>query len=239
MRHVIETPWHWTRAGLYTFLVFYVAGSVGTAIVEPVIPVIVARLELEWSLWEQYYVTNFIVKLVISVLAIWLVRVWLRRSRMRPGRFWGKTVIRWHFLAVAAGLSWTFAQMLIRYAVTGEHDRPPTVDPAFTFSVSLALDLILHGIVVAFSEEAVFRGIVHRACLAQHGPIAGIVLSGLIFGGCHLTMGSTVVGILSVICFGAGSAAILQCSGSLLAASLMHVAANASLYITYYIVYWW
>jgi membrane protease YdiL (CAAX protease family) len=95
--------------------------------------------------------------------------------------------------------------------------------------------IVLMELVVGFSEELVFRGLVLQALLAK-GRMLALLVSSLLFGAVHLVnilYGSavpiTLLQVLGASVFGFGLGAVVLRTGALWPAMLIHALANTAL----------
>jgi hypothetical protein len=102
-------------------------------------------------------------------------------------------------------------------------------------SWSLVAFLVVMELVVGFSEELVFRGLMLRALLPG-GATRAVLVSSALFGLVHLaniiygvSVVVTLLQVLGAFVFGVGMAAIVLRGGALWPAMLIHALANAAL----------
>ena len=99
--------------------------------------------------------------------------------------------------------------------------------------------LVVMELVVGFSEELVFRGLILRALLPS-GATRAVLVSSALFGLVHLgnivygaSVAVTLFQVVGACAFGIGMAAIVLRGGALWPAMLIHALANAALRFSY------
>lgn len=99
--------------------------------------------------------------------------------------------------------------------------------------------LVVMELVVGFSEELVFRGLILRALLPT-GMTRAVLVSSALFGLVHLgnivygaSVAVTLFQVVGVFAFGVGMAAIVLRTGALWPAMLIHALSNAALRFSY------
>ncbi len=101
----------------------------------------------------------------------------------------------------------------------------------FSWSLALVSVLVL-GVLVPIGEEIMFRSILYRWLRDTWGVTVGVVVSALVFGSLHISVGTEhVYGVeftvaIGVALIGAILALVYEYSGSVWTAILMHMAQN-------------
>ena len=182
--------------------------------------------------------TPWIITLQMVWELLWLLFIYFTVSKKYHRRFW--EALKWvptprpgvTYVVIGAALSLA-AQLVVNLFPTDKH---LPVEKLFT-SPSDAYLLAFFGICVApFVEEMVFRGFFYPVFERLWGLSSAVLLTALLFAAIHVPQ---LIGgweeIASILVVGAVFSYCRGKTGSLVAPFLMHVAYNASLFVSLYV----
>jgi len=236
-------PWTWTDIGL--FAVFGLIGSliVALTLAQVAISVFgVARSEVAASEPNATKaLLSIAIQTVLSVLAL-LYLFFIVRTRS-PAPFW--LAIGWRRLHPEGGLGATAmryigagAGLAILISLAGRLVAQPEELPIEQLfrSRSAVLFLMAFGILIApVVEETIFRGFLYPVIARQFGMPAGVILTGLLFGGVHAAQlwgGWGQIGLVMVV--GIVLSWVRARTGSVTASYLMHLGYNSLLFLGFF-----
>ncbi len=219
---------------LFAFFSFVFANVVGIAVFSALRRRFSWRLSLDQALAQ----TPWVVLLQTGWELLWLGFIYLTISKKYQRRFW--EALKWvkapgqptAYLVAGVGLAFG-ANLIVNLFPTHKH---LPVEKLFS-STEAAYLLAFFGICVApFIEELVFRGFFYPVFERLWGLAAGVFLTGLLFAAIHVPqLSGGWEEITSIFIVGM---AFSYCRGktrSLVAPYLMHLAYNASLFVSLFI----
>jgi membrane protease YdiL (CAAX protease family) len=159
---------------------------------------------------------------VIIAPAIVLARLHRMRFTDAYGlrRFHLGQAVRLASAVVAGGIAVTvgWSLFLRSFGVTAPSNTVQLVQGFGTSPLALLIGYLLVGVIAPFGEEVAFRAVVFSSLRARWGLVAGVVVSGALFGIVHLIPLETV----PLACIGMGLAGVFARSRSLWPSIIAH-----------------
>lgn len=192
---------------------------------------------------QPWLFTGFIVAvwLVLSI-AVGLIPLFLASIDNTLIRAFGQIVLAVTIGLIALFLGWQQVEPYAGKVRSGEVIVIGLLIAALPFAFGLNIEslawfgfIVAMELIVGFSEELAFRGLILQ-CLLPKGYITALLVSSLLFGGVHLVnvlygsaLGITLLQVLGASVFGFGLGAIIVLNGALWPAMLIHALANTAL----------
>lgn len=202
-----------------------VAGVVAVVIFTPHGEKLVARL-------LPFVVAGIVGQTVILIACIYVLGL---RRRGLPWSAIGfrPAPVGWCAAAVFAGVALTFLLDAVKSALETPLSEvvARVVAPEGFSWAGMAAMVIVAGIVAPFGEEALFRGVLYGWLRRKWGPVAGTIVSALIFGIAHWNpywaAFATVMGVVLAV--------VYEKSGSLWPPILLHMSYNCTGVVVLYV----
>ena len=233
-----DPPWSLADLGafiLFAAVSFLLANMVAVAVF------LALRRGLAWktTMEQAFLQTPFVVSMQTGWELLWFVFIYLTVTIKYRQRFW--EAVKWagrpHAGAAAyllGGVALAFLAQLLFYLFPSEKELP--IEKLFSSPGSAYL-LAVFGICVApFVEELVFRGYFYPVFEKLWGLLAAVVLTALLFASIHIPqLKGGWQEIASIFVVGAAFSYCRGKTGSLVPPFLMHLAYNASLFVSLYL----
>ena len=157
-----------------------------------------------------------------------LLKLIFRVQYDRP--FWQSLGWKWNGVPVFACLIYGIALNFLVYLIARLVHTPPASGPLVDMMKdrsALIVMAIFGSTAAPLFEELAFRGFLQPLLVRDLGPLGGIVLTSIFFGGLHYSeYGSSWRSALLVTVAGAAFGCMRQWTGSTAAAALMHASYN-------------
>lgn len=179
------------------------------------------------------WISELVLSAALSVLAVGIVVLWIRKVERRPLSSAG--LARGLRLADVSlfGMGGLWAFVLIAALIFTRPEQPaPQVHAFSTAVLEQAPVILLMAVLFAVAEEVVFRGWILSDLIGRAGPVAGLVISSVLFASTHIVpweigKPAELLSFLSYVAMGVvlGSTALMV--GEVWSSTALHAGFNA------------
>jgi len=240
----LQVPWTW--ADIASFILYGMIGSVIIAVLLGQVAVSVFGVSRSEIAASEPNATKAVLSIAIQTVLSGLVLLYLffiLRARS-PAPFW--LAIGWRHLHREGGLGATAARYIgagaglaIVTSLAGRLVAQPEelpIEQLFRSRPAVLL-LMAFGILIApVVEETIFRGFLYPVVARQFGMRAGVILTGLVFGGVHAAQlwgGWGQIALVMVV--GIVLTWVRARTGSVTASYLMHLGYNSLSFLGFFV----